>query len=215
MKFKEYNIDDRIERSGWSSPIDVNDIIYVNGLMDVLDFVLTDIRSLLEKENRYYGIMKSYSTTIRDAYSRMFKDTTPDEIEIYGRILYVFKLVLKQEYRRMTRKGLSAADAGIVISHKMIGTIIDLMPDSYPHKKEIGSIKKVLDHVWDNIRHRAKGDAMIGIANLIRRCHAEKIIGRYPLDDFHLASEERIIETLVGDGTRLSLGDTEPTEIEL
>jgi hypothetical protein len=57
------------------------------GLLDVCDFLYTEMIIFLKEENRYFGKVKSYMNNIKDALRRCCLGATLSEIDIRGRVL--------------------------------------------------------------------------------------------------------------------------------
>ena len=195
MKNKEFDIS---QRAGKQT---VDEMTYALGLLDIVDFLFVDMQQLLKEENRCFGIVKSYIHSISEAYRKINEGVGEDKIEIYGKILYLFKPLLRKEYKRLVERRLSPADADIGIMRKIL-SIIEEVPD-FVHKRELKTIKKVIDKLWENIRNRSKKDNFFNLANQIKTYMSKGQIGKHPLDQFTLKVEEKPKEILTGDPTRL------------
>jgi len=209
MKTKDFDLSQRIQKG-----TTVGEVVYTDSLLDIIDFLFTDLIVLLKEENRCFGIVKSYIHSIYTAYEKIHADTDEDSIETYGRILFLFKPLLKREFNRLVDKRLSPADADICIIRKILG-IIDEVED-YHFKREVGTIKKIIDKLWENIRNRAKKDSLFVLASTVRNHKLTGSIGRHSLDRFTLKEEEKPKELLSGDPTRMCMeSDNKILEIKM
>jgi hypothetical protein len=201
MKSKDFDLSIRVDTQfpSISSPI------YAIGILDVIDFLVVDLTEQLKEENRCFGIVKSYLKSINDAYSKIYPNITEDDIEVYGKILYLLKPLLRKEYKRLVNKKLSPADSIICIIRKLLN-IIEEVPE-FIYKKELGTIKKVIDRLYDNIRNRSKKDSLFNLANTIRTFMSEGKIGKHCLDKFTIKDIEVKKEPLSGNSTRFTTGD--------
>lgn len=199
MKNKDYDISGRVGRGAV-----IDKITYATGLLDVIDFLYFEMKQFLKDEERCFGIVKSYINSIDDAFGKIKADMREEDIPIYGKILYLYKPILRKEFDRLTSKTLSSADAVIVIIRKLL-TIIEEVPD-YEHKREVKTIHKIIDKLYDNIRNHAKKDSLYNLGNIIKTYMTEGKIGRYPHDIFHFKVEEKTKPALTGSPDRMVIG---------
>ena len=104
--------------------IQVPEDMYLEGLLDITGFLFSELTQFLENEHRYIGITKSYIHTVKLTIERIDQSVRPEDIEIYGRILYLYKPFLKKEFKRLRNKKLTAGDSVIVIINKIIEIIV-------------------------------------------------------------------------------------------
>lgn len=201
MKNKDFDLSIRVDIQFPEIP----ESTYAIGILDVIDFLVVDLTEQLKEENRCFGIVKSYLKSISDAYGKIYPDVTEDDIEVYGRILYLLKPLLRKEFKRLVNKKLSHADSIICIIRKLL-IIIEEVPE-FIYKKELGTIKKVIDRLYDNIRNRSKKDSLFNLANTIRTFMSEGKVGKYCLDKFTVKDVEIKKEPLSGNNTKFDIGD--------
>ena len=60
---------------------------------------------------------------IKESYNRVSCKVSESDIEIYGKLLYLFKPLLKKEFRRLKSKKLSSGDSAIIMIHKILEII--------------------------------------------------------------------------------------------
>lgn len=198
MKFKEYDISERLGNTK------VTELTFNEGLIDIAGFLFFDLKEQLIKESRFKGIMIKYDETIKSLYLNIQRDVTENDIDAFGKQLYMFKLVLKSEQSRLIKKRLSPADSIICLIRKLFIIAKEGIPSDYKNLDNINKISGIVEKVWENIRNRSKNDSMFSLSNLIRNCRIKKIVGKYPLDVFTISRKERVVEVLKGDGTKLS-----------
>lgn len=201
MKNKDFDLSIRVDTQFPSIP----ESTYAIGILDVIDFLVVDLTEQLKEENRCFGIVKSYLKSISDAYSKIYPDMTDDDIEVYGKILYLLKPLLRKEYKRLVNKKLSPADSIICIIKKLLN-IIEEVPE-FIYRKELGTVKKVIDRLYDNIRNRSKKDSLFNLANTIRTFMSEGKVGKHCLGKFTIKDIEIKKELLSGNNTRFTIGE--------
>ena len=207
MKKKEFTIEERVG----GSPVEKN--LYVDGLLDVIDYLYLELKQFLTKEGRCFGIIKSYLHSVQDAYTKIFKDVDDEKIEVYGRVLYLYKPLLRKEFTRLVERSLSPADAVIVIIRKLL-SIVDEVQE-YEHRREVKTIKKVTEKMYDNIRNHAKKDSLFLLANTVKTYMDQGKAGRYRHDIFKFEVPEKKNEKLENPGDRLKGGGAKKKEVSL
>ena len=155
---------------------------YSAGLLNMVDFLIVELEKFLERENRLKGIVKIYLNNFNTAFQKIYIGRTIQDTEIFCKILYLFKPLLISEFKRLTRKKLSRADTVITIARKIV--LILLEQKDFRYRSEAGTIEKVLNKLWENIRHRAKNDALFYLSLQIRNFMDQGKVGKYPLDNF-------------------------------
>lgn len=180
----------------------VDEGTYALGLLDIVEFLYIDLQGLMKREDRCFGIVKSYFNSISDAYGKIHEgENDLVLIDKFGKILYLFKPILKREFKRLVERGLSPADSNICIMRKLLGIIEECQELSC--KKEAKTIKKIIDKLWDNIRNYAKKDSLYNLANTIKTYILKGTIGKHCLDKFTIETENRPKEKLTGENDRL------------
>jgi hypothetical protein len=155
---------------------------YSVGLLNMVDFLIVELEKFLERENRLKGIVKIYLNNLNTAFQKIYVGRTIQDTEVFCKILYLFKPLLVGEFKRLTKKRLSRADTVITIARKII--LIILEQKDFRYRAEAGTIEKVLGKLWENIRHRAKNDALFYLSLQIRNFMDQGKVGKYPLDNF-------------------------------
>ena len=177
----------------------VGETTYVAGLLDVVEFLFVELEDLLKKEDRYFGIVKSYTSSIREAYSRINSKVEEEDIDIFGRILFLYKPLIIKEFRRLKGRRLSPADACITIIHKLLEIISE-----YEIGGEVKTVSKVIGKLWDNIRNTAKNDSLYYFSDLIKSTMKKGEVGKYPSSQLVLRAEEQEKTALENPGERIS-----------
>lgn len=160
---------------------------YQEGLLDVLQFLTVDLIGFLEKEGRYKGVVKSWMNNIFDLYDKMNKDVDLDDIEVYGRILYLLKRPIGKEYSFLRSKRLSSGDCIIVIMVRILNLIVT---DQFRFQKEAKTIHKILVKLYDYIKNRNKETKLNQLVNFIKNNMEEGIVGKYETGRFSIADIE-------------------------
>lgn len=185
---------------------------YLGGLVDIVDFLLTELRSLMENEGRFMGIVKSYFHSISEAYTKINENYSEEKETEYGKILYLLKPSIRKEYFWLVKtKNLSKADADIVIINKLLEIIISDCT-GYEYKKEIKTVAKVIKRLFDNIKNKGKESPMFNFCDLVRYCINSGVAGKYSSDKLSLSELEKT--PLLKSGVRIK-NDTKDKIIEI
>ena len=178
---------------------------YSVGLLNMVDFLIVELEKFLERENRLKGIVKIYLNNLNTAFQKIYVGRTIQDTEIFCKILYLFKPLLISEFKRLTKKRLSRADTVITIARKII--LILLEQKNFKYRSEAGTIEKVLGKLWENIRHRAKNDALYYLSLQIRNFMEQGKVGKYPLDNFQFLQviKETVEENALNEATKFTV----------
>jgi hypothetical protein len=192
--------------------ITIPEDLFSSGLLDTTDFLCSSLKEFLNKEERFLGIVKSYINSMDRAYENFNKDLTDEESDIYGRILFLIKPLIVREFSRLRRKKLSEGDCVIVMIRKIL-TIIKEEVHEYTHMKEVKTIMKVINRLYDNIRHRSKTDAMYNFSNQIRVLLKSGAVGKYQLNKLNLTLLSKDKEVYSGPESKVSSDTGKVVEI--
>lgn len=190
------NINKRIDPN-----IMISEDLFSSSLIDVTDFLCFNLKGFLEKEGRYLGIVKSYTNSMDNAYERFNKDLEDEDIEVFGRTLYLLKPILVREFLRLKNKKLSEGDCIILMIRKIL-QIVQENPD-YSHRREAKTLLKIINSMYDNIKNRNKKDSMYNFSNTIKNLKQVGAVGKYSIDTLELISEKKEKEVYQGDGLLL------------
>lgn len=186
---------------------------FVSSLLDIVDILRVKIVQRLEEEGRYFGLAKSYMDSICSEFDKINKNVTEEDVEIFGRTLFLLKPLLIREFKRSVGKGLSAADTIILISRKILEICIASSPKHY-HIQEAKVIKSILDKFHGNMRNKFKDESYFFLATTIYEALEKEMAGRYQLDDIELLTKEEVgkPDELKEPGSRINI---ESSEIEI
>lgn len=165
---------------------------YCEGIYDICSFLYTEMVYFLEKENRYYGKVKSFMNNIRDAFQSSNQKISEEDIEIYGRVLYIVRFQIYKDFTRLGQKKLSPADRIIVLIKNLLDLSDNIIinRDEYKFEKETRTIKKVIYRMFENIRNRGKEDSLYTLSNLINQSITDEKYGKISYNTFDLVSIE-------------------------
>lgn len=181
--------------------ISVSEELYISGLLDVTSYLCSELTSFLIEEERYVGITKSFMHSINDAFISINKDVEEDDIDIYEKILFLYKPIIVREFNRLKSKSLSPGDSTVIIIKKIIEIVSG---HEYKHNRELRTIRKVINKFFDNIKNRAKKDPLYNLSNTIKTYMEKGAIGKYSLDHISLKSENVEKQELIGTGIRIN-----------
>ena len=165
---------------------EINITQYQEGILDICDFLVVELTEFLKDEGRYKYRMLDYIKSIRDEFDKTNKNITEEDINIYGRVLYVLNRSIIRDYQRLRMKRLSPADSVLCIMMKLIDVSESLEGGENRFIKEQSKIKKVIQKLYDNIRNKAKYDHLWKIENSIRDSVKINKWGTLSLDEFDL-----------------------------
>lgn len=186
------NIEKRIDQD-----IAINEDLFSCALVDVTDFLCDSLKDFMTKENRYLGIVKSYMSSLDNAYERFNEDLTSDDEEIYGKVLYLLKPIILREFTRLRNKKLSDGDCVILMIRKLL-SIVSETPE-FSRARVVKTISKIFDKLFDNIKNRAKKDSMYNFTNQIKGLKLSGSIGKYALDRLDLSAPKKEKTLMIGD----------------
>lgn len=204
-------LDKRVDKD-----IQITEDLYSEGLLDITQFLCSELEIFLGEEGRYMGITKSYVHSIHESFSKMNKKVSESDIEVYGKILYLFKPLLKREFRRLKSKKLSSGDSIIVMINKILEIIFTEKTQQFKYNKELRTIRKIINKFYENIRNPKKKDPLYILSNTIKLYKESGKIGKFPLDQFSLIdsnSDEKI--ELESPGERVKVIDKKVSEVSL
>ena len=182
--------------------------IYAKGILDIVDFLISDLWPQLKKENRLRGIVLDYRSTITDAFDKIHKEEQYSDI--YGRILYLHRGLIKKEYNRLVIKKLSPADSIITISRRLLSIILE--NSDIDNKGSIEEIKNIVDKLWDYIKNKAKNDFLFNLADKVKTNMNNGYIGKHPIDELSLEEKEYDKKPIEGSGIIIK---DEPSTFEI
>lgn len=165
---------------------EINITQYQEGILDICNFLVVELTEFLKDEGRYKYRMLDYIKSIRDEFNNMNKNVTEEDINIYGRVLYVLNRSITGDYQRLRMKRLSPADSVLCIMLKLINVSESLEGGENRFAKEQSKIKEVIQKLYDNIRNKAKYDHLRKIENSIRESVVIKKWGTLSLDEYDL-----------------------------
>lgn len=181
--------------------ITISEEVYIGGLMDITSFLCSELTQFLIEENRFFGISKSYMKSINDALTKIGEDNTEEDIDIYGKILFLYKPLILKEFNKLKSKSISSGDSTIIIIKKIIDIVTG---HEYKHNREVRTIRKIITKFFDNIKHKRKNDPLYNFANTIKTYMDSGTIGKFNLDHITLKPTKIEKEELVGSGIRIN-----------
>lgn len=184
------------------SDITVSEVLFAEGLFDTVGFLYSELKAALEEEHRFFGIVKSYALSIDQAFSKFDTEISDDDIEIYGRILYLCKPSFLNEFRRLRNKRLTPGDSLIVIINKLLEVISGV--EGFAYRKELKTMKKIFTKLFDNIRNKNKKDPMYFLFNTIKELMSKGAVGKYIAEDINFKDINKPKITLSGSGIRVN-----------
>lgn len=172
---------------------------YADCILSALQFLILDLNTLLEKENRRYGIVISYLSSIYQAYNRI--SFTRDNY--FKEFIYLFKPLLVKEYKRLGTKHFSEADRVIIILKNLLDILVEIK--DYDFEKEVKTIHKVISRLFNNIRNKRKNTPIYQLNTFIKEYMELGYVGKYKVENFSLLEEIKEKEKTVLEGTGIRL----------
>lgn len=193
---KKINLEERAQLIGeYVSPK-----IYASGLIRLAEYLMMDLSDLLEIEGRRFGIVLSYLNSI---YQECQKMEISEDDETSEKVIYLFKPLIISEYKRLCKKHLSKADSVITLLKKILEIVAKV--DEFQYQKEVGSLQKIIDSLFNNIRNKAKLTSLDRFEKIIVEFIEDGVIGKYRAEKFSILEEEekRTRKPLEGTGVRI------------
>lgn len=187
----------------------IDETLYISGLIDMLEFLMLELKGFLKDEGRFFGLAKSYMNSIDEANKKINNGRFSEgEIDVFEKILFLYKPILINEFKRLKEKKLSSGDSVICLSRKILSIILET--ENHPNKKEIKTIKKLIDKFFENIKNKAKNDPLYVLSNFIRTNFKNGWIGKYNSNYLQLEEKRELVidkEVINGDNIRLEEGN--------
>lgn len=169
----------------------ISEYDYIRGLLHIVSFLFNDLEKLLFIEGRYFGITVIYMGVVRSSYRKIKEQDTLDDIDNFGRVLYLFKPQIMKEYRKLRKRKVSEADCVIALIKKFLDIIIVSKDKDDQYYKNVKNLHKLTIKLFDNIRNRGKNSNMYYLTSSIKGYISSGIVGKYSLSHFSVIDEER------------------------
>lgn len=193
---KKYDYENRI-----SKDIKIDEIQYARCLLDVIEFLSIELIEFLKKEGRFFGLAKSYMNSIKDSYSKLNKNILEEDMEMFDRVLYLFKPLIISEFNRLKQKRLSEGDSTICIMKRILEIISEIQDN--PNIKELNTVKKIIEKFYNNIKNKSKLDPLYYLSNFTRLNINNGSVGKYRSDVLNLNNSNLPKEKFIGDNVKL------------
>lgn len=161
---------------------------YLYGLLDIVQFLCIDLKVLLNDEGRYFGIMPIYMSRIERTFEILNEDDTPNDLENYARILYLFKPLIKKEYKKLRQRKVTRADCVISMVKKILEIVLE-DPD-FPHYKEVKKMYKIFVKLFNNIKNNGKNYNLFKLSENIKKYLNSGQVGKYATLQYSIINEE-------------------------
>ncbi len=190
--------------------IEISRDLYTLGLLNLVDFLIVELKRLMKKEDRFKGIVKIYLANMDSTLTKIFFKVSDKDSDSFCRILYLYKPLIVGEFRRLVRKRLSEADSVLTIIRKIL-LLVEETKD-FKYMSETKTLSKLIGKLWDNIRHRAKNDPLYYLSYQIKDFMAQGLIGKFPLDKFTFEepgkSDKQLLDNPGERGIDFEIGQT-------
>lgn len=161
---------------------------YLYGLLDIVQFLCIDLKVLLNDEGRYFGIMPIYISRIERTFEILNENDTPEDLNNYARILYLFKPLIRKEYKKLRQRKVTRADCVITIVKKILEIVLE-DPD-FPHYKEIKKMYKIFVKLFNNIKNNGKNYSLFKLSENIKKYLRSGQVGKYATLQYSIIDEE-------------------------
>lgn len=181
----DFHLDRRIQKD-----LIVSEELYLSGLLDITQWLVLDLEQFLKDEGRFFGIMLTYFNTLKENYKTFNSDCTEDDCDIYGKIMYLFKPIILNEYRKLEQKRLSRADRVIVLMKRILD-LLEPIAEKQGHIKTecIKNINSVITKIYDRIRNNGKLMELKYMTTTMKYYMEEGLVGKICVDEFGLQNE--------------------------
>ena len=168
----------------------VSDDVYICGLFDIVQWLVFDMEGFAKEEGRYFGIMPTHFYNMKQAFSRFNKGCTEDMCDIYGKIFYLFKPLIINEYGKLGDRKLSKADRIIVISKRILDLLVSIGEERDHEKLEpMKSVQEIITKMFNRIRNDGKNIELRRLIALMKQYIDKGVVGKICVDEFSMQSE--------------------------
>lgn len=159
---------------------------YCESLLDICQFLHCEMKYFLTLDGRFHGTVKTYWCNMKEAWIKMNKSVSEEDIQVYGSVLALIRRSLCKEFSRLKNKRLTATDRIIVLIHKLLEVVKENYPEDFRFKRELESASKACNRFFDHIRNPGKNDSMYVFSSKLQSCMEEGKYGKYQVDDLSL-----------------------------
>lgn len=182
-------IDFHLERRTKTDLI-VSDEVYIDGIFDIVQWLMCDLEFYVKDEGRYFGIMPTYFKDMKKIISSFNSGCTEDDCDIYGKIFYLFKPIIVNEFVRLGVRRLSNADRIIV----MIKRILDMLEEegdirNHEKAKNFKDLNIIITKMFDRIRNHNKKTDLKFMINTLKQYIDLGKVGKVNIDEWSMKSE--------------------------
>lgn len=161
---------------------------YLYGLLDIIQFLCTDLKRLLEDEGRYFGIMPIYMNRLEKTFEVLNANDTPEDLNNYSRILYLFKPLIGKEYKKLRQRKVTRADCVITIIKKILEIVLE--DHDFPNYKEVKRMYKIFLKLFNNIKNMGKNYSLFKLSENIKKYLNMGQVGKYTTLQYSIINEE-------------------------
>lgn len=163
---------------------------YCEALLDICQFLHCELEYFLDCDGRFHGAAKTFWTNMKDAWVKMNKEVTEDDIDYYGRVLALLKGSICKEFIRLKFRKLSAADRIILLIKRLLEIARENCPEDFRFTRQLNSAYKANNRFYENIKNYGKKDSMFSFSTKIRAYVSEGKCPDYRLDELSLFKVE-------------------------
>ena len=170
----------------------VSEEVYLSSLFDIVQWLVLDMEEFAKDEGRFFGIMPTYFITMRNSISRFNMNCTEDDCDIYGKVFYLLKPVIVNEFFRLENKKLSKADRLIVISKRLLDLISTIGHEiGYEIEKlsNIEDVNVIITKMFDRIRNDGKNTELKFMTNIMKDFISTGRVGKSEIHSFSMKDE--------------------------
>lgn len=166
----------------------VSPLVIKEGILDICGYLCLELKYFLEKENRYYGTLKSYVKDMTISFSRMNQKVSEEDMEIYGKILWVLRPQIYFDFKRLGKKRLSHSDRVMVLMKRLLDYSGDDLTD-FRFQKELGTVHKLVNRMYDNIKNPGKDNKLYSLKELVENSVYSGKIGKVVCNKLDLITQ--------------------------
>lgn len=163
---------------------------FQEGLLDVCQFLELEMKKYLIVEDRFKFRVERYWKIICEQNNKMNISVTEDDIDSYGRILYLLRKSVYSEFRFLKSKRMSPADSIITIIHLILNYSERL--GEFKFSEEQKKIKEVIDALWENIRHSIKTITLKNLTGRLNLLLEKELRGSLCYHDLNFEEAENL-----------------------
>lgn len=147
-------------------------------LMDQIGFLYLDLIRFLEKEGKLLGAVKANINSLKSHINSFDYKVSEDLIVDMSKCLYILRPTIYDDFNRLKKYRIHPSDRIVIMMKRYLDLVGDV-EDTFPFKKELELKKKIINKMYDQIRHKFKNDQFVAMNKLVSMINKGKVKERF------------------------------------